>query len=176
MRLALTQHPDFARAAVSGIVVEVARTGVGLALVYEVSGAIRDIVLPAGAARRTDELWRTTCFEAFVRGAGEGYLEFNFAPSGAWAAYAFSGYRDGMRPAEGIAAPAIEVTVGEARLEVRVGLSLPSGDGLWRLGLAAVIEEVSGATSYWALAHPPGRADFHHAAGFAAELGPMESA
>jgi hypothetical protein len=34
-------------------------------------------------------------------------------------------------------------------------------DGAWRIGLAAVIEERSGHKSYWALAHPPGKADFH---------------
>jgi hypothetical protein len=38
------------------------------------------------------------------------------------------------------------------------------------LGLSAVIEETSGAKSYWALAHPPGRPDFHHADGFALML------
>jgi hypothetical protein len=31
---------------------------------------------------------------------------------------------------------------------------------------AAVIEE----TSYWALVHPPGKADFHHADSFAVEF------
>jgi hypothetical protein len=33
-----------------------------------------------------------------------------------------------------------------------------------------VIEAADGGKSYWALAHPPGRPDFHHAAGFAAHL------
>jgi hypothetical protein len=34
--------------------------------------------------------------------------------------------------------------------------------GAWRIGLAAVIEDTSGHKSYWALVHPPGKADFHH--------------
>jgi hypothetical protein len=42
----------------------------------------------------------------------------------------------------------------------------------WRLGLSAVIEETSGRISYWALAHPPGKADFHHSDCFAHELPP----
>jgi len=46
---------------------------------------------------------------------------------------------------------------------------LPS-DGSWRLGLAAVIEEASGRKSYWALAHPPGKPDFHHSDCFAHEI------
>jgi hypothetical protein len=32
--------------------------------------------------------------------------------------------------------------------------------------VSAVIEENSGAKSYWALKHPPGKPDFHHADGF----------
>jgi hypothetical protein len=43
----------------------------------------------------------------------------------------------------------------------------------WRLGLSAVIEDSSGAKSYWALAHPPGKPDFHHPDCFAHELPAM---
>jgi hypothetical protein len=43
-------------------------------------------------------------------------------------------------------------------------------DGGWRIGLAAVIEDTSGHKSYWALAHPPGKADFHHSDSFALEF------
>jgi hypothetical protein len=35
-----------------------------------------------------------------------------------------------------------------------------------------VIEETNGNKSYWALAHPAGKPDFHHADGFAYELSP----
>src|SRR3546814_3736372 len=31
-----------------------------------------------------------------------------------------------------------------------------------KLALSAVIEELDGTKSYWALAHPPGKPDFHH--------------
>jgi hypothetical protein len=47
--------------------------------------------------------------------------------------------------------------------------SLPPLVG-WRLGLSAVIEETSGHKSYWALAHPPGRPDFHHSDCFVYEF------
>ena len=61
------------------------------------------------------------------------------------------------------------------RFDLRVSLDLGPlatlpRDAVWRIGLAAVIEETSGRKSYWALAHPPGRPDFHHAHGFAYEL------
>jgi hypothetical protein len=45
---------------------------------------------------------------------------------------------------------------------------LPSGT--CAMGLAAVLEEQGGVVSYWALAHPAGKPDFHAAACFAAEL------
>jgi hypothetical protein len=46
----------------------------------------------------------------------------------------------------------------------------------WRMGISAVIEEQldngSSVKSYWALAHPAGKADFHSPACFAARLAP----
>jgi hypothetical protein len=42
----------------------------------------------------------------------------------------------------------------------------------WRLGTSAVVEETSGRKSYWALAHPPGQPDFHHATCFVHEFSP----
>ena len=44
-----------------------------------------------------------------------------------------------------------------------------------RLALAAVVEETSGALSYWALRHPPGAPDFHHADGFVLALEPPDA-
>jgi hypothetical protein len=178
MRQALKIHPGSMCAAAASIDVDVERPRASLLrLSYEVSGAMSEIYLPAKTAPiRTDELWRRTCFEAFV-GAGLGgpYLELNFAPSSQWAAYAFAGYRAGMRVAREIAQPAIEVRRSEDRFDLRVSIDLGPladlpGDANWRIGLAAVIEEASGRKSYWALAHPPGRPDFHHAHSFAYEL------
>ena len=31
------------------------------------------------------------------------------------------------------------------------------------IGLSAILEEEDGTKSYWALAHPPDKPDFHHA-------------
>jgi hypothetical protein len=38
------------------------------------------------------------------------------------------------------------------------------------LGFTAVIEDRDGRLSYWALRHPPGKPDFHHADSFALKL------
>jgi hypothetical protein len=177
MRQALRIHPGSTSAA-AAIDVDVERPRAGLLrLGSEVSGAVDDLFLPEKTAPvRAGELWRRTCFEAFVgAGAGGAYIELNFAPSTRWAAYAFTGYRAGMRVARAVAQPIIEVIRTAERFDLRVSIDLGPvadlpGGADWRIGLAAVIEEASGGKSYWALAHPPGRPDFHHAHGFAYEL------
>jgi len=173
MRLALLRHPDSQGQAVTGVEATISWPAPGrLALAYEVRGEISDLLLPAPAsAERTDELWRHTCLEAFVGLAGHpGYYEFNLSPSTQWAAYRFSGYREGMAPAP-ITAPAVGFRAGRDTCVLTAALALDQLAGLsptadWRLALTAVIEQRDGAKSYWALAHPPGRADFHHDAGF----------
>ncbi len=177
MRRALTPHPDSICQAVTRIEVDIVREGAAtLVLHYIVTGQIADLLLPPLATpARTDELWRHTCFEVFVRASpGTAYYEFNFAPSTQWAAYRFDAYRSGMRAAADISAPRVEVNTTPECYALRASLDLARfpRDGRWRLGLSAVIEETSGRKSYWALAHPPGKADFHHADCFTHELSP----
>jgi hypothetical protein len=177
MRQVLRVHPDSHCSAVTHIEAEVMRRCAGsLVLYYFVTGRIGDLRMPpAVAAARTDELWRHSCFEAFVRTPpSAAYYEFNFAPSTQWAAYRFSSYRSEIRVATEISAPRIEVQSSRACYRLQAALELYqmsslSSDGVWRIGLAAVIEETNGNKSYWALAHPPGKADFHHSDGFALE-------
>lgn len=170
MRLELHPHPGTPCEAVSAIVAQVSRAAGRLTLRYELAGQPARLLLPPPAAStRVDGLWKHTCFEAFARPAGgEAYCEFNLAPSGQWAAYRFDGYRAGMAALE-IAAPHIELRPGDDGLVLSAALALEGGAAL-QLGLSAVIEEAGGRISYWALAHPPGRPDFHHADCFAAEL------
>ncbi len=170
MPQSLRRHPESRCAAATRIEVDVARPGAdGLLLSYVVYGDIGRLRLPAiTAPARGDELWRHTCFEAFVgTAAGTAYYELNFAPSTQWAAYRFSGYRSDMCIATEIGAPRIEVRSAPACYTLQASLDLRALSGLprdvgWRLGLAAITEDTGGAKSYWALAHPPGKADFHH--------------
>ena len=180
MNILLTLHPDSRCMAATRIDVEAARPRPGaLELRYVVTGNMADLRMPpVTAPERADGLWRHACFEAFIRPSpADAYYEFNFAPSTQWAAYRFDGYRGGMAPVAGLAAPHIEIMEDRDQFELRVTLDLdplpdlPRGD-LWRLGLSAVIEESGGDISYWALAHPPGKADFHHSDCFALELAP----
>lgn len=174
----LKAHPDTPCPAVKAIQAEALRPRPGLLeLRYVLAGAVGDLRLaPVSAAGRADELWRHTCFEAFLRGpSGEGYLELNLAPSTQWAAYRFDGYRRGIALAQLGAPPQIETTRGNGRFELAAAVDLGAaaaglGEGLWRVGLTAVVEEAGGRISYWALRHPPGKADFHHPDCFALEL------
>jgi hypothetical protein len=165
MHRRLIPHPDFPTDAITAIEAEVGRPAPGaLSLVYRLSGRIADLrIAPKTRPARTDELWRTTCFEAFVHPEpGEAYVEFNLAPSGQWAAYAFTGYRAGMALLE-IVPPRLRFRASDTACELHAELAPPRNG---RLALTAVIEEMDGRKSYWALAHPEGRPDFHHAAGF----------
>jgi hypothetical protein len=176
MRHILKIHPDSRCDAVTCIDVDVTRRAGDLVLRYLVSGVIGDLCLPAVTApSRSDELWKHTCLEAFVRAGSTGaYFEFNFSPSTAWAAYRFSGYRSGMTVAQEITLQT-DLAYSAGTLELRTQLELGGLPDLptktsWHLGLSAVIEETSGRKSCWALTHPPGKADFHHSDCFAIEL------
>jgi hypothetical protein len=117
---------------------------------------------------KADRLWQHTCFEAFVSVKGKAeYYEFNFAPSGEWAAYSFQRYRDATPLEDDTFVPRITVRNATAQLDLDAIIRLDRLPMIephaWlRLGLSAVIEDQSGKLSYWALRHPPGKPDFHH--------------
>ena len=178
MRQQLRLHPDSHSVAVKSIDVEIARPRAGrLELSYIVTGQLSSIRMPPAAANaRSDGLWRHTCFEAFIRAVPDTeYYELNFSPSGQWAAYQFSGYRNGMRVANQITEVPIEMRSISDGCALQASLSLDQfrdfpRDRSWRLGLSAVIEDTNGGISYWALAHPPGKPDFHYADNFGCEF------
>ena len=113
-----------------------------------------------------------TCCEAFVAEDGESYREFNFSPSGQWAAYRFTGYRERDAAFVVDAAPQISLTpladgfVLQAMLPAAL---LPAGQAL-QLGLTAVIEAADGSKHSWALAHCAAQPDFHVRQSFALTL------
>lgn len=103
------------------------------------------------------------------------YYEFNLAPSSQWAAYRFAAYRQGMKELHLPVAPRIKIAAKpesftlEATIDLREQLD-PKADASVRMALCAVIEERDGRLCHWALAHPPGKPDFHHADGFVGAL------
>ena len=144
---------------------------------FVVKGDIGRLKIPQQApALHADRLWEHTCFEAFIRvDENPSYCEFNFSPSGEWAAYSFRGYRDGGAIDDAGWSPEIEVRRGSDRIELDAVVPLDrspaiqSGSKL-RIALSAVIEAGDGTLSYWALKHPSAKPDFHHPASFALEL------
>lgn len=175
MHLRLSDHPACPNRTVDRIDVLIERVSPrALHLRYTVTGRIADILVPPpGPPFRRDGLWKTTCFEAFLRPAGVGgYREFNFSPSGQWAAYDFTAYRDGRVQAALPAAPDMRLVAESEVLVLDVALAVDLRQEPYRLGLSAVIEERGGSKSLWALNHPGKAPDFHHHTCFAAELPP----
>ena len=163
----LIPHPAEARGPLSSVQVRLERQGDCLRVRFVAEGAVQAVNWPGPAEPvRTDELWKHSCFEVFVATTG-GYLEFNLSPSSRWASYRFSGYREGMADAEAMAVIAPLDLAGD-RLALEAHLDLPSPVG--KLGLTAVIEAVDGSRSYWALAHPSDKPDFHHPDSFVLDL------
>jgi hypothetical protein len=172
--LPLACHPETPSLAIQGIeaVVGTARGHI-LTLDFALEGDISGLRIPEPrSSRRVDGLWRHTCFEVFIMAEdGPGYREFNFSPSGEWAAYAFRGYRDGVELGIELA-PEIVVRQTGDRLELDAAICqdvLPPGRRL-RLGLSAVVEDADGVLSYWALRHPACKPDFHHRDAFVLPL------
>lgn len=157
----------------------------GLELVFQLQGDIARLRISAPSPRplRSDRLWEQTCFEIFIAQSGRNaYREFNFAPSGDWAVYAFADYRrpcpdDEARVfAPDFPAPQITAQRSAGRLEVAVNLppdALPPGNLPLEIGLSAVVEAADlceGRHSYWALAHATERPDFHRRESFTLRL------
>jgi hypothetical protein len=176
---ALLPHPDSEPSAVTGIEARIiGRDAQWLRVRWRVEGA-RQLVVPAFAGKgRADELWKTTCFELFLKPLGGGaYCELNLSPSERWNAYDFDSYREGMRERPFPREPECALRQGSsfAIFDAAIpAVGLPEGD--CAMGLCAVIEEHGGTISYWALAHPDGKPDFHAPACFAAALPAPETA
>ncbi len=140
---------------------------------YSLHGPLARLRIPApGAGGPADGLWRHTCFEAFVAAQGAAaYREFNFSPSGQWAAYPFAAERQRDRTAPASPPPELRVAFKQDALHLFASLPLAAlppaatGAAAYAVGLCAVVEEADGRLSYWALHHPSERPDFHHHGG-----------
>ncbi len=169
----LTAHPAHPPQRIEGVEARILGFDENwLRLRWRVEGS-QALVVPAFAGRgRAEELWRTTCFELFLRPRrGDAYAEFNLSPSERWAAYDFKSYRDDRTERALPIEPNCTLRQGSsmAIFDAAIPLAgIPRGDSA--MNLAAVLEEEGGAISYWALAHPHSAADFHDPACFTGEL------
>ena len=150
-----------------GIAVHLERSAEALHIRYELEAPLDRLRLPAaGPFRPGEKLWQHTCFEIFVSPGMPAYREFNFSPSGEWAAYSFSQYRDGEPVSGGV--DSLAARIRPDHLEIEAAIRCPKGN--LKVALSAVIEDREGPLSYWALRHPPGNPDFHHPDGFVLPL------
>lgn len=192
--LTLNPYQPPSRDIVRALTVRVERPAAGvLQFEYRLEGDVARLRVPEKRApRQVDELWKHTCFEAFIAVADDpsalspattpqsigAYRELNFAPSTEWAAYSFTGYRAGMAPVV-LPPPDIRVEATSssleliARIDTRALFASTDADlarAPLRIAIATVVEDDAGAITYWALQHAPARPDFHHPAGFILEV------
>lgn len=141
-------------------------------LVYRLTGDLSALLIPglANVPTVTLGLWQHTCFELFYRAPGAvAYAEYNFSPSLDWDHYQFSAYR---YPATATLkrAPQLALLQHDAgQLTLEAIVPLPHTDPL-DIGLTAVIEDIKGGITYYALAHTGEKPDFHAPEGFALRL------
>ena len=173
--LPLLCHPTLSSAAITGL--ETSATPLpdgGLALRFQLHGKPGDLRLPPPQQpAAVDGLWQTTCCEAFIAAVdAPDYREFNFSPSGQWAAYRFDAYRERDMHFVPASAPRIAFALlpDGFRLDVELAAALLPAPGPLNLSLTAVIEAADGSKSYWALAHAAEQPDFHHRQSFTLTL------
>jgi hypothetical protein len=155
----------------------------GLVLRWSVRAAPHLVAVAQRSPRpgRRDRLWEHTCCEAFI-GTPDGapYLELNLSPSEDWALWAFDGHRAGMRAAA-CDAPQRRVLRMPRELRVDAIVDVDTLRGFlgpppYVIGLSAVVEEQDGRKSFFALAHPDERPDFHARSSWTDTVYPLVSA
>jgi hypothetical protein len=168
-RAVLSCHPAIPTDAVRGIDVTVVRQRALLTLTFRLDADRERIRIPPPRPTAiVHQLWEHTCFELFAAlENASAYHELNLAPSGEWAGYQFRAYREIDAILDDTCAPRIAVRPSGERFELEASIALARlspayADAPLCLGLSAVIEELSGRRSYWALAHPAAQPDFHH--------------
>ena len=157
----LILHPDCTSGPIQSVTASLEATPDGCKAVFKLEGDIAAIKVPRQEeAERTDNLWKTTCFEIFWQpDGGSYYREFNLSPSTRWAAYDFDDFREGMRdaPADSVAI-ACTRDAGQLVLEAEVISELPAAANV---ALNAIVEDKEGNIQFWALAFQDGKPEFH---------------
>ncbi len=173
----------------------VQRQGSRLSLSFCLSGDLTQVLLPSQSGRRNaaaasalrkdekrkDELWKSTCFEAFIApdtlSEKEGpYWELNVSPRGEWNVYRFDRYRQGQRPENRISQILYQHETSALSYQNQIQIDLQEvaelhGVPHWSVGITAVVTSpVDGGCSYWALTHCGSRPDFHRAESFSLKL------
>ena len=114
---------------------------------------------------RKDNLWEATCFELFVTSPeSPRYWEYNLSPSGDWAVFRFTDYRENKANEPSISNIDIDTETDNSKQFI-LSSALPLPDMLTApqlcIGISAVIKNHQGETYYYALEHHNHKPDFH---------------
>jgi hypothetical protein len=121
----------------------------------------------AEQVRRADQLWATTCFEAFLRPVGQGrYYEFNFSLSPAWNVYEFHSYREPQPPplSKDFELQSFRWQAKPGLLTIQLLNKSPFRE--FDVSLTAVVEMKDRSKHYLAQTHAESKPDFHSAKSF----------
>ena len=147
-----------------------------LSLRYEIWGDLGAIALPqpVNSPARRYGLWEATCFEFFLAPKNSPqYWEFNLSPGGCWNVFSFQGYRQGMQEDRRfVSLPFNFRSLSDSlhlHLDVDLAPIIPADQAL-EAAVSAIIVDINGRVTYWALAHPGPQPDFHRRDSFIIEL------
>jgi hypothetical protein len=172
----LQPFPNFNSLPSIEITGEIDRQKNRLAIAYSVLGNLDNLVIPEpeNTTTRKHELWEETCLEFFLGVENSpNYWEFNLSPAGNWNIYRFEDYRSRME--EEMAYTSLPFNVKKQadslllKLEFDLTKIVPEDKSL-EIAISAVVKQIDGEITYWALTHCGDRADFHRRDNFIVKL------
>ncbi|MCE3010142.1 MAG: hypothetical protein LW875_05980 [Proteobacteria bacterium] len=114
---------------------------------------------------RKHELWKHTCFEAFLRPSGlNQYFEVNISPGLGWNVYEFESYRAPQPPRESEALVPEKILWKDCVLEAHFRHSWTTGISL-EASLCSILK-ISDQTFYFSQKHEGQKPDFHQPESF----------
>lgn len=168
------------------LVVDAHLNGDRLELSYDLKGDLSKIALidqPLIEHQRRHEIWKSTCFEWFLKSKDQkNYWEFNANPCGDWNFYSLDDYRKNLSEELALAESDIHWQAAMSHspmpayhFHLTVSLhslfsKYPQLRQTGRLAITSVIKLKSGEVCYFSLKHPTEKPDFHSNEGFLLSL------
>lgn len=147
-----------------------------LAIDYFLVGNLENLSIPepTNTPTRKHQLWEETCFEFFLGVKNfPNYWEFNLSTAGDWNIYRFQDYRHRMEEEMAYTFLPFDVEKRSDSLLLKLELDLnkivPEDKSL-EISITAVVKQINGEITYWALTHCGENADFHRRDSFAIEV------
>jgi len=148
----------------------------GFRVNFRLSGEFEKIQPPLSKSatwplKRKNELWKSTCFEFFLRPIDNSkstfYFEFNLSPFGEWSVYEFTNLREGMKDSSIFKCEQFSTQhISPKRWELQADFTPNLNNFLpLQLGFASIIEwklqKQDQKFSYFSLSHTESKPNFH---------------